>query len=122
MENRADYRAGGSGWWTNPWLRAALLHPVLFVLPWVVICLVLAWLPGSEFTDVDWGFRVIPLSAVAGFLTTVVMAARSPRPGSRQALIVCVGLIAGVVALICGMYGWLLAAETACHDTYECPI
>jgi hypothetical protein len=103
-------------------VRAGLLHPAAFVLPWVVVCLLLAGRAGSDIDDVAWGFYAIPLGAVASFVTTVVMAWRRPlTPGERIALTL-VGLLASAAAFIVGFFGWLQAAETACHGGYECPI
>ncbi|MES1193145.1 MAG: hypothetical protein ABUM26_02395 [Solirubrobacterales bacterium] len=107
--------------WNNVWLRASLIHPVLFVAPLVSLCLLLAELPGSDVKHVGWGFLAIPLSAIASFITTVRMAIHRPLSVGERVLVVLVGLIATGVAVVLGFYGWLHAAEVACHGGYECP-
>jgi hypothetical protein len=109
-------------WWRNIWVRASLLHPAAFVLPWVGLCLLLAARPGSDINDVAWGFWVIPLGAVASFVTTVAMGVRRPLTTTQRIAVAVVGLLASGAALIVGFIGWLQAAETACHGGYECPI
>jgi uncharacterized membrane protein YhaH (DUF805 family) len=104
------------------WVRAGLLHPAVFVAPWVALCLLLADLPGSDIGDVDWGFLAIPIGALASFVTTAVMAVRRPLPLARRGLLVLLGLLASGVALVAGLYGWIVAADTACHGRYECPL
>jgi hypothetical protein len=121
MPDPETRREQGPRWWGNLWLRAGLLHPALYVGPWVAFCLLLAARPGSGPNDVDWGFWVIPLSALASFITTVVMAARRPLTTAERLIIVLLGLIASGVALKLGFDGWLHAEEIACHGGYECP-
>jgi hypothetical protein len=115
-------RDSRTSWCSNVWLRAGLLHPALFVAPLVGLCLVLAARSGSNIDDVGWGFWVIPMSAIASFITTVVMAARHPISTVDRVLIVLLGLNASGVALVLGFLGWLEAAEIACHGAYECPL
>ena len=107
--------------WSNVWLRAGLLHPVLFVAPPVGVCLLIAALPGSDIDQVGWGFVAVPLCAVASFVATLVMAFRRPLTVTQRALVVLLGLLATAAVLVVGFYGWLHAAETACHGGYECP-
>ena len=109
-------------WWRNVWWRAGLLHPALFVAPWVGLCLVLAARSGSDINDVAWGFWVIPLSAIASFITTAVMSARQPHTTAERVLIVILGLLASGAAFVLGFVGWLQAADMACHGGYECPL
>jgi len=118
-ENRSE---NGPRWWSNAWLRAGLLHPVLFVAPWVALCLLLAELPGSSSSDVDWGFAAVPVGAAASLITTAYMAFRRPVPTARFALIVLLGLVASSAAWALGWVGWYHAAKVACHGAYECPI
>ena len=108
-------------WLAGVWFRAIVLHPALFVAPWVCLCLVLAARPGSDINDVGWGFPVIPLGAAASFVTTVVMASRHSLTGPERALLVLLGLLASGAALVLGFVGWFQAAEVACHGGYECP-
>src|SRR3954471_9616420 len=89
-------------WWSNVWLRAGLLHPGLFVAPWVGLCLLLANRSGSDSGDVAWGFSVIPLSAFGSFVATFVMAVRRPLPTTERVLLVLLGLVVGGVALVLG--------------------
>jgi hypothetical protein len=105
----------------NVWLRAGLLHPVLFVAPLVGLCLLLAALPHSDSNDVDWGFLAIPLAAVASLVTTALMAARRPLTGAQRVAVALLGLVASGIALVLGFYGWIVAAAIACHAGYECP-
>jgi hypothetical protein len=108
-------------WWSNVWLRAGLLHPVLLVAPPVVLCRLIAALPGSDVDDVGWGFVVVPLCAIAAFVATLTMASKRPLTAGRRTLVVLLGLVASAAAAAAGLYGWLLAAEVACHGGYECP-
>jgi hypothetical protein len=108
-------------WWSNPWVRAGLLHPALFVAPWVGLCLLLAARSGSDIDDVAWGFWVIPISATASFVTTAVMSARQPLTTAARVSIVLLGLIASGSAFVLGFVGWFQAADVACHGGYECP-
>jgi hypothetical protein len=112
---------GSPSWWSDVWLRAGLLHPALFVAPWVGLCLVLAARSGSDINDVAWGFWVIPLGAVASFITTAVMAARQSLTTAERVLIVLLGLLASGAAFVLGFVGWFHAADVACHGGYECP-
>ena len=121
----ADPKTSGNGarrWWSNVWLRAAVLHPALFVAPWAGVCLVLAALPGSDINDVARGFWVIPLCAIASFITTAVMAARPSLTTANRTLIVLLGLIASGAAFVLGYGAWFHAADVACHGGYECPL
>ena len=95
-----------SRWWNNLWLRAALVHPVVFVAPWVAICLALGARNGSELGDVAWGFWVVPLGAIASWVATAIVAARPGRARWERTGLVLVGLFAGGAALVLG---------------YECP-
>jgi hypothetical protein len=115
-------RPSGRTWWRSVWVRAGFLHPTAFVGPWVGLSLLLAARAGSEINDVAWAFWVIPLSAVASFVTTVVMALRQPLTTTHRIATVVVGLSASGSALILGFIGWLQAAEVACHGAYECPL
>jgi len=118
LDARGD---GHANWFSNVWLRAGLLHPTLLVAPWVGLCLVLAAQAGSEINDLAWGFWVIPLGAMASFVTTAVMAARQSLTTGERILIVVLGLLASGAALVLGLVGWLEAAVVACHGRYECP-
>jgi hypothetical protein len=122
MTERRPNRASGRTWWRSVWVRAGFLHPAAFVGPWVGLSLLLAARAGSEINDVAWAFWVIPLSAVASFVTTVVMAVRQSVTATEGIAIVIVGLIASATALVLGFIGWLQAAEVACHGGYECPL
>jgi hypothetical protein len=108
-------------WWGNVWLRAGVLHPVLFVAPWAALCHLLAAREGSSLNDVAWGFEVVPLAALASFVATVVMTARQSLTTAERALAVLLGLVAGGVALVLGFLAWADAADVACHGRYECP-
>jgi hypothetical protein len=108
-------------WWGNVWLRAGLLHPVVFVAPWVALCHLLAARSGSEIDDVAWGFEAIPLGAFASLVATAVMAARQPLTTVERVLVVLLGLVVSGVALVLGFREWVDAANLACHGTYECP-
>jgi hypothetical protein len=103
------------------WLRAGLLHPLLFVAPPVVLCLLIAALPGSDIDQVGWGFVAVPLCALASFGATLVMAARRPLTAGRRALVVVLGLLSGIAFAVLGFFLWLHAALLACHGGYECP-
>jgi hypothetical protein len=116
---RAHRRPGGL--WRNVWVRAGVLHPFLFVAPWVVLSAVVAAQPGSDLRYVGWGLFAIPLAAIASFVATVVMAARRALPPDDRWTVALLGLVASGVALVVGWYGWLQAAEVACHGGYECP-
>jgi hypothetical protein len=122
MANRRTSRPSGRTWWRSVWVRASFLHPAAFVGPWVGLSLLLAARTGSEINDVAWAFWVIPLSALASFVTTVVMALRQSVTATQGIAIVGVGLIASGTALVLGFIGWLQAAEVACHGAYECPL
>jgi hypothetical protein len=111
----------GPSWWSNVWLRAGLLHPVLFITPWMGVCLFLATRSGSHINNVAWGIWFIPLSAIASFITTAVMAARHPLTPANRVRLVLLGLLASGVALVLGFVGWFYAANVACHGGYECP-
>jgi hypothetical protein len=110
-----------ASWSGNVWLRAGLLHPVLFVAPWVGLCLLLAALPGSDIAHVGWGWVAIPVAAVASLVTTGFMAARRPLTGAQRVAVALLGLLGSGLALVLGVYGWILAAVIACHGRYECP-
>ena len=122
MADPETSRPNGPTWWRSVWVRAGFLHPAAFVGPWVGLSLLLAARTRSEINDVAWAFWVIPLSAVASFVTTVVMAVRQPVTTTQRIAIVVVGLIASGTALVLGFIGWLQAAEVACHGAYECPL
>jgi hypothetical protein len=107
--------------WDNVWLRSALLHPTLWVAPWVAVCLALAHRPGSDIGDVSWGFWVIPISAIVSFIGTVVMVADRPLDARTRLLVVLLGLLGSGIAFVLGFVGWLHAANIACHGGYECP-
>jgi len=47
--------AEGPSLWSDPWTRAGLIHPFFFVAPWLILCFLLASLPGSEIAYVAWG-------------------------------------------------------------------
>jgi hypothetical protein len=107
--------------WRDVWLRAGLLHPLLFVAPPVVLCLLLAELPGSDVDLVGWGFVAVPLCALASFAATVMLALRRPLTVARRALVVLLGLLASATVAVAGFFLWLHAAVVACHGGYECP-
>jgi len=109
-------------WWRNPWLRAAVVHPIVFVAPWVAASFVMAARPNSDIGDVSFGFVLIPLGALASFLVTVVTLGRRQTGGrGHSAAVVLVGLLASAAAFVLGMSAWFAAAEVACHGHYECP-
>ena len=99
----------------------AVLHPLLFVGPPVLLCLVIADRANSDGTQTGWGLLVIPACAMASLVTTVVMVARQPLPTVERLAIALVGLAASGAALVLGLMAWLHAANVACHGTYECP-
>lgn len=121
MSTGADDARSNSGN-SSLWLRAGLWHPLLFVLPWVTLCRILAERSGSDLDDVAWGLWVIPLSAIVSFITTAVMAARGPLTTAERLLMVLLGLIASAIAFVLGLFAWWQAAELACHGAYECPL
>jgi hypothetical protein len=110
-----------ASWSGNVWLRAGLVHPVLFVAPWVGLCLLLAELPGSDSGDVGWGVLAIPIAAVASLVATGFMAARRPLTGAQRVAVALLGFLGSGLAFVLGAYGWLAAAVIACHGGYECP-
>jgi hypothetical protein len=107
--------------WGNAWLRAGLFHPVISVTPWVVVCVVLAHLPGSDVGDVSWGLWVIPFSAIAGLVGSVIMVADRPLSAGARLLVVLLGILGSGTALALGLVAWFHAAAVACHGGYECP-
>jgi hypothetical protein len=119
-------RAAGSGRFyalrANVWARAAIVHPLLCVSPWVVIAQLLARRDGSELTDISWALPVAELSALVSFVWT--LATTIDRPLSRRARVgmTLVGMAGSFAAAVLGLIGWLDAADVACHGRYECPI
>ena len=116
-----DLAAGSPSLWSDPWMRAGLIHPVFFVVPWVILAYLLASIPGSAIGSVAWAFWVIPLSALASFAATVRMVVRADGRAVRGLALVGVGLVASGAALAGGFWAWLRIAEIACHGAYECP-
>jgi hypothetical protein len=114
-------RRGAPSWWSNVWLRAGVLHPVLGVLPWTVACLVLAQLPGSELDDIAWGLVAVVVGALLSVFATLVLATARPLRWQIRVLAVALGLVASAAAMVAGLYGWGAAAKVACHGRYECP-
>jgi hypothetical protein len=121
MAKATNGSAGFAGAASAVWLRAGLLHPLLFVGPWVALSLVLAQLPDSELNYVAWALWVIPLAAAANFVATGVMVARRPLATRERLLAIAFGLLGSAAALVLGYLGWFSAAEVACHGRYECP-
>ena len=111
----------GRPWWTNVWIRAGLLHPLLLIGPWVAVCLLLAGRTGSDISDVAWGFWAIPVAALVSLLATGVMVARRPLKTNERVAVVLLGVGATATALFLGFIGWVQAADIACHGHYECP-
>jgi hypothetical protein len=107
--------------WGNVWLRAGLLHPVLFVGPCVGLCLLLAALPHSDSADVGWGWLAILAAVVASLVATAVTAARRPLTAPQRVLIALLGLVASGLALVLGLCGWIVAIALACHGGSDCP-
>jgi hypothetical protein len=106
--------------WGNVWLRAALLHPTLGVAPWVVACLGIAQLPGSDIGDVSWGLWLAAFGALASFFATLVMVADRQLDKGTRFLVMPLGLLGSGIALVLGLLGWYQAAQVACHGGYEC--
>jgi len=102
-------------------MRAGIIHPVFFVAPWVILCFLLASIPGSEVGAVAWGFWVIPLSAVASFVVTVRMAVRAEETAVTRLSLIGLGLLTSSAAFAAGFFAWFRIAEIACHGGYECP-
>lgn len=117
---RRSRRRGRGAYRGFTWLRA-VLHPLLFVAPPALLCIVLAHRPNSDLGDVSWGFLVIPVCALASLVATVMMVARSPLPAVERVAVGCLGLVASAAALVLGFMAWSDAATVACHGTYECP-
>jgi len=105
----------------NLWLRAVVVHPVLFVGPLVAACYLLAGRDGSDLSAVDWGLAGIPLAAGASLFATVQVMLNRPLTRRTRALIIAVSVAVSVIAVVLGLLAWADAAETACHGRYECP-
>jgi hypothetical protein len=101
---------------SEAWLRALVVYPALFVLPWLVPCVVVSVLPGSAIGDVAWGFYLGPLAAGATFVVALLTL-------DVREFVEALGLaLAGsAIALVVGLGGWFEAAQIACHGAYECP-
>src|SRR4051812_50162937 len=110
MADRRTNRPSGRTWWRSVWVRAGLLHPAAFVGPWVGLSLLLAARAGSEINDVAWAFWVIPLSAVASFVTTVVMAVWWSRAATEGKASGGSGAVSGATPFGPGFIGGVPAA------------
>jgi len=104
------------------WMRAAVLHPVLFVGAPVALSFAVAdpsdnGVPGP----LAFCFYALPVAALASAVTTLVMALRRPLPAGVRISLVVVGMAGSGAAFVLGFVGWLDAAEIACNGGYECP-
>jgi hypothetical protein len=103
-------------------LRAGIVHPALFVAPWVALAQILAHLPGSELADIGWIWVPIVLGALASIAVSAVMAVLRADSANAVGLLLATAVAAAVVACLAGLYGWLVVASVPCHGRYECPL
>ena len=108
--------------WSNLWLRAGVLNPLILIGPTVILSWLAAAPADSDIDIVGWGLWAVIVGAGAVFVCGVVIAARHPEvaAGPRFLIMVCGAAGAGA-GFLAGFYLWLLAAERACHGGYECP-
>jgi hypothetical protein len=103
------------------WIRALIVHPAVFVLPWLVPCIIVSRLSGSDLGDVSWGFYLVPVGAVGSFVASMTLADRRGPEAVDLFEILFLGFAGAAIALAVGVTGVMNALEVACHGQYECP-
>jgi predicted phosphoribosyltransferase len=104
------------------WLRALLVHPVLFVAPWIALAQLFATGDDDDVVlMVGVAFWAVPLGGIAASLLTAVMIVRSGLPMRERAALGLIGLVGSGGMIVLGWVLWYQVAQYDCADRYECP-